>query len=1087
MFSEHVSKTGCLRLLTLSPFLLLTSFLQLELCAESRPAPGDIEFNRDIRPILSERCFSCHGPDPSAPKTTFRLDTREGILSPLSSGALAVVPGDPSASLLWQRIVAEDEAVRMPPASLGHNRLTDEQIDRIRRWIEEGAQWQGHWSFRAPGRVPDPALETHDNPIDFFILSRLKREGLKPSPEADPAILIRRLALDLTGLPPSPLEVDAFLNDSSARAYENVVDRLLQSPRYGERMAGLWLDVARYADTNGYLSDGERSMWRWRDWVIAAFNRNLPFDRFTIEQIAGDMLPNATRDQIIATAFNRNHRSNAEGGIIDEEFRVEYVADRLETTSTVWLGLTVGCARCHDHKFDPISQKEYYQLFAYFNNVPEKGFVYNFANEEPLIKAPTPEQQATLKQLSRELAAAEQKYAALQDKVRERQPAWEAWVGGSEISDWSVPEGLLLHFPLDGDLEERAGIYEVAPSPSYGAESDPEEAGGLEVKQPVVVGMQGDILTFVPGSIGQAASFDGRGFVDADKVVPFDYLDPFSMGSWIYPTAPDGAIISSVTDEYHGNGYGLYLRSGRLRVHLTKRWEDLGLRLETERPLELNLWQHVLMTYDGKRKSEGLKLYVNGESAKLRVLFDKMNWPMGPPAPFRIGAGEGPKDRFRGYIDEVRVYRRMLSPEEAAVLALRQTVPEIAALPLDPRSPAQANKLRFCFLDQYAPAAVQEARHNLAKLKKQHREFSESIPSVMVMKERKTPRETFVLNRGAYDAPGARVSPGVPKALPPLARAYPNNRLGLARWLVDPSNPLTPRVTVNRFWQMLFGVGLVKTAEDFGTQGERPLHLDLLDWLALEFVESGWDVKAILKTIVMSDTYRQSSRVRPELLNKDPENRLLARGPRLRLPAAMIRDQALAASGLLVEKIGGPPVKPYQPLGLWRELNSYGNAYQPDEGDNLYRRSLYTYWKRTIPPPAMVTFDAADRDTCAVRAPRTNTPLQALNLMNDRTYVESSRHLAQRMVVAGGSTAKSRIAYGFRLVTARLPEPEESRVLLDLFAQFKSSNREDPKAARQFLDHAGSSGDPVSNPVDLASYAGVASLILNLDETVTKE
>ena len=1084
MFGEYVSRTGYLRLLAFGPLLLLTSSLPLELWAESRPDPRGIEFNRDIRPIFSERCFSCHGPDQSTRKTPFRLDTQEGILSPLSSGAFAVVPGDPSASLLWQRIVAEDEAVRMPPASLGHKRLADEQIDRIRRWIEQGAQWQGHWSFIAPRRVADPG---HPNPIDYFILSRLEREGLKPSPEADPAILIRRLALDLTGLPPSPLEIDAFLNDSSPRAYENVVDRLLQSPRYGERMAGLWLDVARYADTNGYLSDGERNMWRWRDWVIAAFNRNLPFDRFTIEQIAGDMLPNATRDQIIATAFNRNHRSNAEGGIIDEEFRVEYVVDRLETTSTVWLGLTVGCARCHDHKFDPISQKEYYQLFAYFNNVPEKGFVYNFANEEPLIKAPTPEQQATLKQLGRELAAAEQKYAALQDKVRRMQPAWEAWVGGSEMSDWSVPEGLLLHFPLDGDLEERAGIYEAAPPQPYGGESDPEEAGGLEMKQPVVVGMQGDTLPFVPGSIDQAASFDGRGFVEAGKVVPFDYLDPFSMGAWIYPTAPEGAIISSVKDESHGSGHGLYLRGGRLRVHLTKRWEDLGLRMETEQPLELNRWQHVLMTYDGKRKSEGLKLYVNGESPKLRVLFDKMNWPMGSPAPFRIGAGEGPEDRFQGYIDEVRVYRRRLSPEEAAVLALRQTVPEIAALPLDARSPAQSNKLRFCFLDQYSPAAIQDARHNLAKLRRKLQEYSESIPSVMVMKERETPRQTFVLNRGAYDAPGARVSPGVPEVFPPLARDYPNNRLGLARWLVDPSNPLTARVTVNRFWQMLFGVGLVKTGEDFGTQGEQPLHLDLLDWLALEFVEGGWDVKAILKTIVMSDTYRQSSRARPELLNRDPENRLLARGPRFRLPAAVIRDQALAASGLLVEKIGGPPVKPYQPPGLWRELNSYGDAYQPDEGDNLHRRSLYTYWKRTIPPPAMTTFDAADRDTCAVRSPRTNTPLQALNLMNDKTYVESSRHLAQRMVKAGGSTVENRIAYGFRLVTARLPEPEESRVLLGLFAQFKSGNEEDPKAARRFLDHTGSSGDPLSDPVELASYAGVASLILNLDETVTKE
>ena len=1090
MFSEQASRRGCLTLLALGPLLLWTSSPQPKLRAASPPEPSGIEFNRDIRPILSERCFACHGPDKSARKTAFRLDTQEGILTPLSSGTLAIVPGDPAASPLWQRIASEDKAVRMPPAYLGHDRLTKKQVDRISNWIEQGAKWQAHWSFIAPRRVAEPAVEAHNwprNPIDYLILSRLERAGLKPSAEADATRLIRRLSLDLTGLPPSPLEVDAFLNDASPQAYEKVVDRLLHSPRFGERMAASWLDVARYADTNGYQSDGKRSMWRWRDWVIDAFNRNLPFDRFTVEQIAGDMLPDATRDQIIATGFNRNHRTSAEGGIIDEEFRVDYVADRLETTSTVWLGLTIGCARCHDHKFDPISQKEYYQLFAYFNNVPENGFVYNFGNEEPLIKAPTPEQEARLHELDRELAASQQTYAALQNKVRQKQSVWEDWVAGSEMSDWSIQEGLLLHFPLDGNLEERAGIYGVAPAEPYDEESDSEEVAGLEAKRPMLVDMTGDGLSFVPGSIGLAGRFDGRGFVTAGKVVPFDYLDSFSLAAWIYPTSGDGAIISSVQDQVQGSGHGLYLRSGRLRVHFTKRWSDLGLRLETEEPLELNRWQHVLMTYDGKRKADGLKLYVNGESQRKRVLFDKMLWPMAGPEPFRIGAGEGSTDRFQGYIDEVRVYRRMLSPEEAAVLALRRTVSEIATSSPEARSPAEANKLRFCFLDQYAPAEVEEARHSLAKRQRDRREFLESIPSVMVMKERETPRETFFLKRGAYDAPGARVFPAVPKVLPPMARDLRNNRLGFARWLVDPSNPLTARVTVNRLWQMLFGVGLVKTGEDFGTQGERPLHLELLDWLALEFVESGWDTKAILKTIVMSATYRQSSRVTPELLSQDPENRLLARGPRFRLPATVIRDQALAVSGLLVEEIGGPPVKPYQPPGLWVELAFSGAAYQPDQGENLHRRSLYTYWKRTIPPPAMTTFDAANRETCAVRSPRTNTPLQALNLMNDKTYVESANRLAQRMLKAGGSTTEARIAYGFRLATARLPQPQEARVLSDVFDRFKSSHQQDPEATQQFLAHAGSFGDEALDPVELAAYTGLASLILNLDETITKE
>ena len=1090
MFSEQASRRGCLTLLAIGPLLLWTSSLQPELRAAPPSKPAGIEFSRDIRPILSEKCFACHGPDKSARKATFRLDTQEGILTPLSSGALAIVPGDPSASPLWQRISSVDKAVRMPPAYLGHDKLTDEQIGLIRKWIERGAKWQSHWSFIAPRRVLQPAVESRDwprNPIDYFILGRLEGEGLQPSAEADATRLIRRLALDLTGLPPTPAEVDAFLEDASRQAYEKVVDRLLQSPRFGERMAANWLDVARYADTNGYQSDGKRNMWRWRDWVIDAFNRNLPFDRFTIEQIAGDMLPDANRDQIIATGFNRNHRTSAEGGIIDEEFRVDYVADRLETTSTVWLGLTIGCARCHDHKFDPISQKEYYQLFAYFNNVPENGFVYNFGNEEPLIKAPVPEQEARLHELDRKLAASQQSYAALRDKVRQKQSAWEGWVAGSEMSDWSMQEGLLLHFPLDGDLEERAGIYEVSPSEPYDREPDSEEVGGLEAKRPVVVDMIGNELSFVPGRLGQAGRFDGRGFVNAGKVVPFDYLDSFSLGAWIYPTSGDGAIISSVQDQVQGSGHGLYLRNGRLRVNFTKRWSDLGLRLETEEPLELNRWQHVLMTYDGRRKAEGLKLYVNGESQQKRVLFDKMLWPMGGPQSFRIGAGEGTGDRFQGYIDEVRVYRRMLSPEEAAVLVLRRTVSEIVASSPEARSPAEANKLRFCFLDQYAPAEVEEARRNLAMRQRDRREFLDSIPSVMVMKERETRRETFLLKRGAYDAPGARVLPDVPKVLPPLDRDDPNNRLGFARWLVDPSNPLTARVAVNRLWQMLFGVGLVKTGEDFGTQGERPLHPGLLDWLALEFVEEGWDIKAILKTIVMSATYRQSSRTTPELLSKDPENRLLARGPRFRLPAAVIRDQALAISGLLVEEIGGPPVRPYQPPGLWVELAFAGAAYQPDQGENLHRRSLYTYWKRTIPPPAMTTFDAANRETCAVRSARTNTPLQALNLMNDKTYVESANRLAQRMMKAGGSTTEERIAYGFRLATARLPQPRETRVLGDVFVRFKSSHREDPEATQLFLAHAGSSEDQALDPVELAAYTGLASLILNLDETITKE
>ena len=1051
--------------------------------------PATVEFNRDIRPILSDRCFACHGPDEANRKTALRFDTEEGAFTELAGGSFAIVRGEPEKSGMLRRITSDNEAVRMPPAYLGHDKLSDREIDLIRRWIEQGARWQKHWSFVPPKRPQLPRVKRQDwprNPIDSFILRRLEREGLSPSPEADQVTLIRRVTLDLTGLPPTPAEVDIFLNDNSRNTYERVVDRLLRSPRYGERMAVRWLDAARYGDTNGYQSDGVRNMWRWRDWVIDAFNRNMPFDQFTVEQIAGDMLPNATRDQLIATAFNRNHRTNAESGLIDEEFRVEYVADRVETTSTVWLGLTVGCARCHDHKFDPITQKDYYRLFAYFNNVPERGLVFDFGNDEPYIKAPTPEQEARLNELDRKIAAAERRYASHQEELGKAQRDWEKWIRNSRSPDWSIQDGLILHFPLDENLREETGVYDRNfPSSKYPPETDPEEKNGADQKKPSWKEVPPEQSLFVGGKVGHAGIFDGKRFVDAGQVANFNYMDPYSLAAWIFPTAPNGAIMSSVEDVAKGQGYGLYLRERKLRFHFTFRWTDVSVRLETEQPLPLHRWHHVLVTYDGKRKAEGTRIYLNGKAQKLRVLFDQLFEPVDSKGPFRIGAGEGPKDRYRGYIDDARVYQKALSAEEVEVLALVETIPEIAAMPPETRSRAQANKLAFCFLDRYAPGPIQHARREWVELQKEREEFFDRIPTVMVMKERETPRETFVLKRGAYDAPGEKVPPGVPKVLPSLSKDYPNNRLGFARWLVHPGNPLPARVTVNRFWQMLFGVGLVKTAEDFGSQGEWPIHPELLDWLATEFIEGGWNVKAVLKTIVMSATYRQSSKVTPELIEKDPENRLLARGSRFRLPAEVIRDQALALSGLLTERIGGPSVKPYQPPGLWKELS--GVSYQRDEGENLYRRSLYTYLKRTIAPPAMMTFDATDRETCTVRTTRTNTPLQALNLMNDVTYLEASRKLAERMMKEGGVNPRERIDYAFRLATARPVKSHESEVLLDTFQQFQDSYHKDPEAAVQFLSEGESERDKTLDPPELASYTGVASLILNLDETVTKE
>jgi len=1042
----------------LRPFVALV-FFSARFASAKEPT---VEFNRDIRPIFSDKCYTCHGPDAANRKTKLRFDLEEGAKIELSKGRKAIVAGDPLQSEVYKRVASSDPALRMPPAYMGREKLTDGEIGLIRRWIEQGAQWERHWSFIPPKRRPLPAVEEKNwprNPIDAFVLARLDREGLKHSPEVDRRTLIRRVTLDLTGLPPTPAEVEAFLKDASPNAYERVVDRLLASPRYAERMAFRWMEAARYGDTNGYQTDGVRDMWRWRDWVINAFDRNMPFDQFTIEQLAGDLLPNPTPDQRIATAFHRNHRTNAEGGIVPEEFRVEYVADRAETTSTVWLGLTVGCARCHDHKYDPIKQKEYYQLFAYFNNVPEKGLVYNFGNEEPYIKAPTPEQQRHLAELDRNVADAEQHRQSLAPKLLEAQQKWEQKIARSKTPDWTVTEGLTFHSPLAG----RRSLVEVA-----GCAKDDTHCD----------------LPVVDGPAGKARQFDEKHFLESDgDVANFDYLQPFTFAAWIKPESGKGAIVSHYEDYFEGQGHGIYLIDGKIRLHVVYRWTDIGLRVETADPVKLNEWQHVLVTYDGKRKASGVHIYVNGEPQALNVLFDELTWPMDFKLPLRVGAGGGL--RFKGAIGDVRVYSTALSPEQVATIPVQRSIHEIAAMPPDKRTKAESDKLRFAFLDRAAPKEIRQARDELRGAQKERQRFWESIPTVMVMADGK-PRDTFVLKRGAYDNPGDRVTPGVPSVLPPLHPEWPNNRLGLARWLVDRANPLTARVTVNRFWQMYFGTGLVKTVQDFGSQGDWPAHLDLLDWLACEFMDSGWNVKAMQKVIVTSATYRQISTVTPELLQRDPENRLLARGPRLRLGPEMIRDQALAVSGLLVEKVGGPSAKPYQPPGLWQELAG-GKGYERDRGEGLYRRSLYTYWKRTVAPPFMVNFDSPNRETCTVRETRTNTPLQALDLMNDVAFVEAARKLAERMMTEGGKQPRERVELAYELALARPPKPAEMQVLLDTLDGFEARYRRDRKSAKAFVDHGDSPQNSKLDARELAAYTSIASLILNLDEAVTKQ
>ncbi|MBI3681657.1 MAG: DUF1553 domain-containing protein [Acidobacteria bacterium] len=991
-----------------------------------------VEFNRDIRPILSDRCFNCHGPDATVKGIKLRLDSEAGMLADLG-GRAAVVPGQAEKSEMLKRITAEKAAVRMPPVHTGI-KLSDREIELLRQWIAEGAVFQKHWSLAPPSRPDPPPVKLAiwpKNAIDHFVLARLERDGWKPSPEADKAALIRRVSLDLTGLPPTPAEIDAFLNDSSPNAYEKAVDRLLASPRYGERMAVRWLEAARYADTNGYQTDAERSMWRWRDWVIHAFNRNLPFDQFTIDQIAGDLLPNPTRDQIIATGFNRNHRGNGEGGIIPEEYLVEYVADRVETMSTVFLGTTMGCARCHNHKYDPFTQKDYYQLFAYFNNIAERGRYFKYGNTPPVTPAPTPEQEAKLEEIERQVAAAERRFRALEEPSRLEQAKWEKSLAGAASVNWAVSRGLAAHVPLG------------------------------------------------------RKQFDGQQFHNAGKLAEFGFYSPFTISAWIHPQAPTGAIVTRAKDVLEETGILLMMQDGKMQLNLALRWLDDALRVETEKSVPLNEWHHVMATYDGSRVAEGIHIFLDGKEQPLKIILDELNQDFRVNEPWRIGGGGGPELRYKGLIDEVRIYSRTLSGSEAELLALRQPLNRTASAPANERSKAEQAKLRLAFLEEHAEAEIRGAWKEWRDLVEKRDKLVAGLPTVMVMQEIEKPRDAYLLIRGAYDKPGEKVGRNVPASLHPLTSGVPGNRLALAKWLVDRANPLTARVIANRFWVMYFGIGLVKTVEDFGAQGDWPSHPDLLDWLATEFLGSGWDVKALQKTIVMSATYRQTSRVTPELAQKDPENRLLARGPRVRLSAEMVRDQALAVSGLLVEKIGGPSVKPYQPAGLWKELS--GADYHRDKGEDLYRRSLYTFWKRTAPPPAMMNFDASSRETCIVRENRTNTPLQALNLMNDVTYLEAARKMAERMMREGGSEPAGRIAFGFRLATARHPKPNEAGLLADSFRNQLDYYQTDREAALKFLSQGDSPRDEKLDASELAAYAAVASLILNLDETVTKQ
>ena len=1005
--------------------LLLATNLQ----AAEAPIPDKIVFNRDIRPILSDTCFHCHGPDKNARKAGLRFDLREEALKKTESGENPIVPGKPEASEFITRIFADDPAARMPPPE-ANKPLTARQKELFKRWIAQGAVYQPHWAFLPIQRPPVPSAGKVANPIDAFIRERLAANNLQPAAEADRATLIRRVTLDLTGLPPTPAEIDAFLNDTAPQAYERVVDRLLKSPHFGERMAIDWLDAARYADTNGYQVDRDRSTYAWRDWVIRAFNENKRFDQFTIEQIAGDLLPHATFNQRIATGFHRNHMMNEEGGIIPEEFLAEYTADRVESTATIWLGQTFNCTRCHDHKFDPFTQRDFYSLKAFFHNVTEEG-VGDYSkpshlSNPPLVKLPAPELEQKISGLQKSIAALENQRRRFIEASSSHFESWALDIATHTVSWSSAPLlDIRANFTDTKHLPKRSAVrFPQLPPQSH-------EATLTVQSSPFQQRITAIRVTCIPEKSDQGRmKWSGLKVRLApkqkqDPAGPYLTLKPVNIASALSPDETRKLLDGELTT--------------RIDAPLVEKQQICAV-FALAQPLQIPDQSPITLEVQLKIGTVGAA--TNWQVELTNEAFDRLL-----PESIVNLARKGPARWTKKDIDTLAEARAVRQPE---------------------------------FI---------QAAEELARLKRSIIDTETAIPTALVMQELPKPRDTFILMRGEYDKFGAKVSPSTPATLPPMHSDWPRNRLGLARWLVDPANPLPARVTVNRYWQLLFGTGLVRTAEDFGSQGEPPSHPELLDWLASEFVSSGWDVKATLRLIVTSQTYRQRSKHSPALRERDPENRLLARGPRFRLSAEMIRDQALSASGLLVTKIGGPSVKPYHPPGMYEQVTAGTgtNVYVVGKGDDLHRRSMYTYWKRSVPHPAMMLFDAPFRETCTLRRPRTNTPLQALNLLNDTTFVEAARFLGQRMLLEGGSTTESRLTHGYRILLGRAPRSAELTVLKSSWDRAVRDFESDPKSASEFLKVGDSKPNSKLPPTDLAAAATIAATLLNLDETVTKE
>ncbi len=1031
-------------------------------CAAGGVSP---DFNRDIRPILSDKCYYCHGPDDAHRKGKLRLDTAEGAAKVLGNKNAAK-------SELLHRVTSKDPDEVMPPpdGNIGKS-LSAAEVELLKRWVESGAVYSKHWAFLPPERpriATQPTERLH--PIDALARRRLTEEKFSFNPPASKETLIRRMTLDLTGLPPTASEIAQFKTDTSPDATQKLIDRVLASPHYGERMALLWMDLARYGDSSVYHADGPREMWGWRDWVIGAFNANMPFDQFTIEQLAGDLIPKATLAQKVASGFNRNHATTDEGGVIAEEFRVDYVVDRVKTTSNVWLGLSLECAQCHDHKYDPISQTEYYRFYSFFNNTKDGGMQTRNGNAAPMVEIPDPEADVKLK-LAQEAVnkALANLHAAGQPKLK-----------GKVFSDWAAPKDIenAKPFPVEGVVMHIPCVESDKTILVSSLEGLNASTGGIALAKAERAGTSGLTLA---GNV--SAVFDGGPQLDGHS--------PFSFSVWLKIPAVSGSasILTRMKTDATYRGFDIGLENGKPGLHLVHQWNGSALKLYAKDPLQKDTWQHIVLTYDGSGKASGVHLFVNGDLWEMKVQADTLSASSETDAPLVFG-GRQDGSRFRGDVSEVTLWKRELAVNEIKDAA-QSYIQALRYYPVDLRTETQAKALAQAFLlGQDRSDATQRTAY--AKALDAELKSRKGLSSVMVMEDlpEAQRRATFVLSRGQYDAPlkDREVKPGVPAILPPLSSEGEFDRLSLARWLVQPGHPLTARVTVNRIWQMLFGEGLVRTSEDFGMQGEMPSHSDLLDWLAVEFVESGWNLKHLIRQIVSSQTYGQDGRQTPQTLELDPENRLLARGPRIRLQAEFIRDNALAVSHLLNPKIGGPSVKPYQPAGVWEEvaLDTNLSKFTPDTGEKLYRRSMYTYWKRSSPHPSMVTFDATTREKCTGRRSRTNTPLQALVTLNDPQFVEAARAFAQRVIRESGTSASDRVTFAIREALGREPRSREVEALSELARTEFERFQNEPEKARRLLSVGEHSRDKTIPEQEHATWMVIANTVLNLDEFLVK-